>query len=116
MRELKKDEVRAVSGGFGVPGIIIGAGIGAFGAASKKASLDQVLLAALFGGAAGAAGNLRPQPQRHLVGIAMRVAWGLRSGGLSFISGAIGESGAQRSMNRPSNGGDLLRIGSQERY
>ena len=36
MRELKKDEVRAVSGGFGVPGIIIGAGIGAFGAASKK--------------------------------------------------------------------------------
>jgi len=113
MRELKKDEVRAVSGGFGVPGIIIGAGIGAFGAASKKASLDQVLLAALFGGAAGAAGNLAASAAPG--GIAMRVAWGLRSGGLSFISGAIGESGAQRSMNRPSNGGDLLRIGSQER-
>ena len=104
MRELKKDEVRAVSGGFGVPGIIIGAGIGAFGAASKKASLDQVLLA----------GNLAASAASG--GIAMRVAWGLRSGGLSFISGAIGESGAQRSMNRPSNGGDLLRIGSQERY
>ncbi|MDG1203795.1 MAG: hypothetical protein P8N51_00340 [Pseudomonadales bacterium] len=114
MRELTKDEMREVSGGFGVPGVIIGAGIGAFGAASKKAPLDQVLLAALFGGAAGAAGNLAASAASG--GIAMRVAWGLRSGGLSFISGAIGESGAQQSLNMPSNGGDLLRMGSQERY
>lgn len=57
-----------------MPGIIIGAGIGTFGAASKKASLDQVLLAALFGGAAGAAGNLAASAASG--GIAMRVAWG----------------------------------------
>jgi len=71
MRELKKDEVRAVSGGFGVPEIIIGAGIGAFGAASKKASLDQVLLAALFGLTASAAVNLAASAASG--GTAMRV-------------------------------------------
>ena len=54
-----------------MPEIIIGAGIGAFGAASKKSSLDQVLLAALFGLTASAAVNLAASAASG--GTAMRV-------------------------------------------
>lgn len=114
MRELSEEEVQEVSGAFGLPGIILGADLGAFTAITNKGSVDQVLLAALFGGAAGAAGNLAGSAAAG--GFFVRTAWGLRSGGLPYISGSIASNGMQQSMNRPSNGGDLLRIGSQERY
>ncbi|MDG1441078.1 MAG: hypothetical protein P8R02_00165 [Pseudomonadales bacterium] len=114
MRELSEEEIQEVSGAIGLPGIVLGAGLGAFTAITNKGSIDQVLLAALFGGAAGAAGNLAGSAAAG--GFVVRTAWGIRSGGLSYVSGAIATNGAQQSLNMPSNGGDLLRMGSQERY
>ncbi len=87
MRDLSKEELDVVSGGFGLVGAGIGAAIG-FASSIGAVSADRVFAATLLGAISGAAGNLAGSAA--VGGMAVRGAWALRAVGTGVAGSAAG--------------------------
>jgi len=82
MRELNRQEVENVNGGFGWIGAGIGAATGIGSAIVNNGSIGEIFAAGLLGGLAGFTGNLAASASTG--GFFVRSAWGISSVGLGI--------------------------------
>ena len=84
MRELDDSECLNVSGGFGLPGLVIGTIGGAANGYLNGGGLSGAARGALFGAAIGVTGGLAAATTGFV-----RLGWGARSVGLTVAAGGI---------------------------